>query len=82
MTKAQGGLSAVCRVLKMLSLFSMGGAMLKRHFNILARSFLMKKQTKQLKQILAVTSIFGFASLALSGCEDGNNGKRERFVLL
>jgi hypothetical protein len=41
----------------------------------------MKKQTNVHWQILAVMLIFGFASLALSGCEDGNNGKRERSVL-
>jgi hypothetical protein len=82
MTKTQSGLSAVCRVLKMLSLFSMGGAMLKRHFYILARSFLMKKQTNVLRKILAAVPVFGFASLALSGCEDGNNSKRDRSVLL
>jgi hypothetical protein len=82
MTKAQGGLSAVYRVLKMLSLFTMGGKMLKRYFNILARCFLMKKLTKVHRQILAVTLIFGFASLALTGCEDGNNDKRERSVFL
>jgi hypothetical protein len=42
----------------------------------------MKKQTKQLRKILAAVPIFGFASLALSGCEDGNNSKRDRAVLL